>query len=178
MMPFVSRTRRDVGATQDTPGGHWGATGTAAVLALMTGQADPHDPEIGPLIVVNPMEIGITGWGSWNEQPYQSGHTNNVVTNESAEQGMGVGPERLWGHYPHATNPNPFRNMNAMQRDGGLVPGANVYRPEVAAYWAGALGMQAQQAHGKQRASGYPTVNQTPSVPFVATVQPLTPGGY
>ena len=177
MRPFISRTRRDVGATHDTPGGK-GPVRYDSVLAALTGQVDPHDPEIGPLIVVNPLEIGTTGWGPWNEQPYQSGHTNNVVTNESAEQGHGVGPERLWGHYPHATNPNPFRNMNALHRDGGLVTAANVYRPEVAAYWVGALEQQAGQAPFKNRASGYPTVNQAPSVPFVATVAPMTPGGY
>ena len=180
MNPFVTRTRRDVGATHDTPGGKGPAGYTRqALLNALMGQVDPHDPEIGPLIVVNPLELGITGWGPPNEQPYQSGHTNNVRTNQSAEQGMGVGPERkAGGHYPHATNPNPFRNLNAMQRDGGLVQGANVYRPEVVAYWAGALVQQAGQAPSKQRASGYPTVNQVPSVPFVSTVAPMTPGGY
>lgn len=180
MIPFVSRSRRDVGATMDTPGGKGPAGYTSAqILAHMTGQVDPHDPETGPLIVVNPMEIGPTGWGPPNEQPYQSGHTNNVVTNESAELGMGVGPERrLGGHYPHATNPNPFRNLNALQRDGGLIPGANVYRPEVVAYWAGALENEAGWAPTKHRGSGYPTVNQAPSVPYVSTIPPVTPGGY
>lgn len=178
MMPFVTRTRRDVGATQPTHGVHSPA-GYGDVTHAMTGQVDPHDPQIGPLIVVNPQELGITGWGPPNEQPYQSGHTNNIRTNHSAELGMGVGPERKHGgHYPHATNPNPFRNLNAMQRDGGLVAGANIYRPEVVAYWSGALQHETGWAPAKQRASGYPTVNQTPSVPFVSTVRPMTPGGY
>ena len=180
MMPFISRTRRDVGATRDTPGGKGPVGYTSAdVLAHMTGQVDPHDPDTGPLIIVNPWEIGPTGWGPFNEQPYFTGHTQNVRTDQSAELGMGVGPERArGGHYPHATQPNPFRNKNCLQRAGGLVQGADVYRPETAAYWARALGVIQGAEPAKRRGAGYPTVNQTPSVPYVAVVPPVMPGGY
>lgn len=174
--PHVTLSRRELYSTADTPGVH--GPQLLDVTAMMVNQVDPHDPEIGPMIIVNPREFGITGWGDWNSQQFQSGHTNNVVTNESAEQGWGIGPERQWGHYPTPDQPNPYRNLNAWQRSGTDTYNANIYRPEVTAYWAQALGYQLSQAAVKQRASGYPTVNQTPSVPFVSTIPPMSPGGY
>lgn len=152
--------------------------GGASVLSRISGQVDPHNPETGPSVVVNPREFGITGWGDPNRQQFQSGHSQNVVTNESAEQGWGVGPERAWPHYPTPDNPNPYRNLNVYQRSGTDTYSTLIYRPEVVAYWAQALGLSLSQAPVKQRSPVNPVVNQEPSVPFVTTIAPISPGGY
>jgi hypothetical protein len=159
------------------PGVH-GAGGTLDVLEHISGQVDPHDPAIGPEIIVNPREQLPTGWGSENEQQFQSGHTNNLPTNRSAEQGYGVGPERRWAHYPHVEQPNPFRMLNAFQRSGGDSYSTLVYRPEVVAFWAQALDRELQTTQTRNVGPLAPVVNQAPSVPFVSTVPPTTPGGY
>ena len=174
--PYATYAGRLIESTQDTPGIHGPAI--RDVHAMIAGQVDPHDPEIGAQIIVNPREFGITGWGDLNSQQFQSGHTNAMPQNDAAEQGFGVGPERKWGHYPTADNPNPFRNRNALQRSGGDTYSGLVYRPVVAAYWAQAIGHELSQVPVKQRASGYGTVEVAPSVPFVTTVAPITPGGY
>lgn len=161
---------------QDTKGVH--GPQQRDLIAMLMGQVDPHDPEIDAQIVVLPREFGITGWGDPNNQQFQSGHTNNLITNDSSEQGWGVGPERKWGHYPTPDNPNPYRMLNALQRSGGDSYSDMIYRPEVTAYWAQALGQNLTQEKVKQRASGYRTVNQTPSVPYVSTIPPMSPGGY
>ena len=152
--------------------------GTRDVYEMIFGQVDPRDPPIDAQIIVNPAESEPTGWGAPNLQQFQSGHVNNLVTNPSAEQGHGVGPERAWAHYPHATNPNPFRRMPCFLRDGGDTYSADIYRPEVVAYWANAL-LHEQAAFPVKHAmvpSG--VVNQEPTQPYVATVPPLSPGGY
>jgi hypothetical protein len=152
--------------------------GGGDVEAWIDGQLDPSDPEIDAQTIVNPLNSPPTGWGSPNDQQYQSGKTNNVTTNESAEQGMGVGPERKWPHFPHATNPNPFRNLNVLQRSGMDTYSTDIYRPEVVAFWAQALENNIGQAPVKQRSRVNPVVNQAQSVPFVETVPPVSPGGY
>jgi hypothetical protein len=166
----------DYTATRWTPGVHGG---TLDVLSKLGGQVDPHEPEIGPAIVVNPREFGIPGWGDWNNQQFQSGHTNNLVTNESADQGWGVGPERVWPHYPTPDNPNPYRAKNIHRRMGTDTYSDMIYRPEVVAYWAQALGLELTQEKVKHRFTGRVVVNnQAPSVPYVTTVTPMSPGGY
>ncbi|HEX6461106.1 MAG TPA: hypothetical protein VF032_19475 [Thermoleophilaceae bacterium] len=152
-------------------------TGTLGVYELLSGQVDPQFPP-GVVTVVNPAESPPTGWGDFNAQQFQSAHTNALPTNESAEQGYGVGPERKWAHYPHATNPNPFRRMAAFQRDGGDAYSLEVYRPEDVAYWPGGLAYEAAAAPVKVRQRPGAVANQAPSQPFVATVAPLSPGGY
>lgn len=152
--------------------------GSRDVHELIFGQVDPHDPPIDALVVVNPAEAGPTGWGAPNLQQFQSSHTNALQTNESAEQGYGVGPEREWAHYPHATNPNPFRRAAAFQRDGGDTYSALIYRPEVVAYWSNALAHEAAATPVKMAMRPDPVVVQPPSVPFVDAVPPISPGGY
>ena len=152
--------------------------GTADVHELIHGQLSPSEPGIDALVVVNPAESGPTGWGAPNLQQFQSGHTNNLRTNESAEQGFGVGPEREWGHYPHATNPNPFRRMPAFQRDGGDTYSAMVYRPEVVAYWSMALAHEHAATPVKVAMRPDPIVVQPPSMPYSSAVPPISPGGY
>jgi hypothetical protein len=153
------------------------------VFEMLSGQVDPRNPP-GVLVVVNPAESPPTGWGAFNDQQFQSGHTNNLRTNESAEQGYGVGPERAWAHYPHATNPNPFRRMGAFARDGGDAYSADIYRPEVVAYWANALAHERAAAPVKVRQRPGAVANQAASQPFVSTVPDLgpsplmSPGGY
>jgi hypothetical protein len=139
------------------------------------GQVDPRNPPIDALVVVNPAESPPTGWGAENLQQFQSGHVNNLVTNPSAEQGFGVGPERQWAHYPHASNPNPFRRMAAFLRDGGDTYSTQVYRPEVVAYWANALAHEYAATPVKHAMRPDPVVNQAPSQPYV---QAVSPGGY
>lgn len=165
--------------------------------------ASSMDFYLGPAIVVNSEESGVTGWGDANgslidegvtdhgetqgddydtftrgDQPvtlqlFQTGHTQNLVTEPSAEYGYGVGPERRLSHYPYADQPNPFRNHDAYGR-WALEDGER-YRPEVVAYWSQALGYELSQATVKQRSPVNPIVDQPPSQPFTDS---LTPGGY
>lgn len=152
---------------------------TRDVHELIHGPVDPRYPAIDAQVIVNPAESLPTGWGAPNVQQFQSSHTNNLRTNQSAEQGYGVGPERQWGHYPHAENPNPFRRMIAFQRDGGDSYSADVYRPEVVAYWANALAHEQAAAPVKNAMRPDPVVNQAPSVPYVQAIPDLlSPGGY
>lgn len=148
-------------------------------LALFFGgQVDPAEPHTGPLTYVLPAESPPTGWGSANEQQYQTGHTQNVVTHPSMEQGQGVGPERAWPHYPHAENPNPFRMLNAMQRSGMDSYSPDVYRPEVVAYWEQALDVNQAAARTRHRGPVNPVIDQAPSVPYVDTIPQYGAGGY
>lgn len=128
-------------------------------------------------VVVNPREFGPTGWGDYNNQLFHSGHTQNIPTNESAEQGMGVGPERKWPHYPTPDQPNPYRNMGIYQRNGTDGYSLYIYRNVAAAYWAQAIGYELSQAQVRHRSTPYGTTQQPPSVPFVSTVTPIGPGG-
>jgi hypothetical protein len=153
-------------------------SGTRDVHDLIFGPVDPRDPPALPLVVVNPAESAPTGWGAPNVQQFQSGHTNNLITNEAAEQGYGVGPERQWAHYPHAVNPNPYRRMGAFLRDGGDTYSTDIYRPEVVAYWANALAHEAAATPVKHAMRPDPVVNQPPSQPYVQTVASISPGGY
>jgi hypothetical protein len=152
-------------------------SGTRDVYDLINGMVDPLDPPIDAQIIVNPAEAGPTGWGAPNLQPFQSSHTNALGTNQSAEQGYGVGPERAWAHYPHVTNPNPFRRMAAFQRDGGDTYSTLIYRPEIVAFWANALAHEAAAAPVKNAMRPDPVLNQAPSMPYVQSV-PTSPGGY
>jgi hypothetical protein len=153
-------------------------SGTRDVYELINGQVDPRNPPIDAQIIVNPAESLPTGWGAPNDQQFQSSHTNTLPTNPSAEQGFGVGPERAWAHYPHATNPNPFRRMAAFLRDGGDSYSTLVYRPEVVAFWAQALAHEAAAAPVKHAMRPDPVVNPFPSMPYVEAVAASSPGGY
>lgn len=173
------------GAFVSTPPVSAGAAVTAGthsaprdIRQLIAGQADPHDPEIGPLIVVNPAEYGETGWGDDNAQAFQSGHTNALPTNASASQGFGVGPERRWAHYPYVDQPNPFRRANVLARDGGDGYSPLVYRPEVVAYWHQALVHELQAEPMRRRGSGYPVIADPATAAFVDVTQPVSAGGY
>jgi hypothetical protein len=145
--------------------------------AAFDGHASPDTPDLGPLIVVNPEEDEPTGWGPPNHQQYQSGHSQNVRTNQSAEQGMGVGPERQWAHYPHVEQPNPYRNINVLQRSGMDAYSPNVYRAEAVAYWALGLQVEGLSAGTRNRSPVAPVVNQVPNVPYVSTI-PAFNAGY
>lgn len=143
------------------------------ITLYMDGALGPNEPPIGPQVVVNPAESPPTGWGAPNHQQFQTGHTQNVPTNESAEQGKGVGPERKWPHYPHAENPNPYRSLNAWQRAGTDDYSNDIYRVEAAAFWYQGIIDSLQHAPDKQRTMPNPVMNQAPSVPFVQVVPPL-----
>jgi hypothetical protein len=150
---------------------HFGISGN--ITQYFNGEVSPYEPFIGPLIIVNPAESPPTGWGSPNNQNFATGHTSNVPTNESAEQGMGVGPERKWPHYPHAENPNPFRALNVWRRSGTDTYSSQVYRAEAAAYWHQGIIDSLQHAPDKQRSPVNPIIGQAPSVPYVDSVPPL-----
>lgn len=145
----------------------------ADISGYWTGQVSNVEPRIGPQIVVNPAESPPTGWGAPNDQQFQTGHTQNVPTNPSAEQGFGVGPERKWPHYPHAVNTNPFRSLNAWQRSGTDNYSSQIYRAESSAFWYQAIIDSLQHTPDKQRSPVNPVINQAPSVPYVATVTPM-----
>src|SRR6516164_8608563 len=70
--------------------------------------------------VVNNAVYGPQGFGDWNAQPFQSGHTQITLANPAQEQGWGVGPARRWAHYPKTESPNPARNEGQHLRNGEL----------------------------------------------------------
>lgn len=123
---------------------------------------------------VNVQQYGPTGFGNWNDgmAVFQSGHSQNVVSNPAAEQGWGVGPARRWAHYPHEESPNPFRNEGQHLRNGQL--------PWVTAdsslYERTQLAWEQQWAQFKHRSPVAPVVPVPQSVPFVQTI-PTYSGG-
>lgn len=141
---------------------------TENVYALMAGPNDAHIVDHGPIMVVMPLQLGRPGLGPDNAQQFQSGHSQNLKTNPSAEQGIGRAPGQQWAHYPHVTQPNPFRNLGVRSRDGGDGYSSEVYRPEVAAIWLQAIA--AEQAAIKFQSPVTPVVNQPVSVPYVLAV--------
>lgn len=122
--------------------------------------------------VVNPAVYGPQGFGDWNVQPYESGHTQIIQANPSSEQGWGVGPARQWAHYPKTDSPNPARNEGQHLRNGDL--------PWVTAdsilYYRTQLAWEQQWDPYKYRSPVSPVVPVAQSVPFVQTV-PTFGGG-
>ena len=121
---------------------------------------------------VNNAVHGPQGFGDWNVQPYETGHTQNIVSDPSTEQGWGVGPARRWAHYPKVESPNPYRNFGAHLRNGAL--------PWVVAdsslYERSQLAWEQQWDQFKFRSPVNPVIGVAPSVPFVQTV-PTYGGG-
>lgn len=122
---------------------------------------------------VNPEVVGPTGFGPWtSEDTFQTGHSQNIVSNPASEQGWGVGPARRWSHYPTDDAPNPARNMGQHLRNGQL--------PWVTAtstlYERSQLAFEQQWAPYKRRSPVAPVVPVAPSVPFTQTV-PTYSGG-
>lgn len=169
---------------------------TELAAEISTGRGGPDVYYEGPDIVVNSRPIGPVGWGDQNgslidlgsetdnndyddfvqlvpQQLFQTGHTQNRVTEDSAEYGMGVGPERKRCHYPYVDQPNPYRRHDAYGR--WALGDDSRYRQEVVAYWAQAQDYEMLMASSKQRSPVNPIVDQFPSQPFVES---LTPGGY
>jgi hypothetical protein len=122
---------------------------------------------------VNPEVLGPTGYGPYNDETnFQTGHSQNVVSNPASEQGWGVGPARRWAHYPHSSSPNPLRNMGQHLRNGQLpwVTADSSYYERTQLAW------EQQWAPFKHRSPVSPVVPVAPSVPFVQTV-PTYGGG-
>jgi hypothetical protein len=121
---------------------------------------------------VNPGVHGPTGFGDWNVQAYETGHTQNIPSDPSKEQGWGVGPARRWAHYPHDELPNYARNMGQHLRMGQL--------PWVTAsstlYERSQLEWEQQWDPYKFRSPVAPNVPLAPSVPYGHTV-PTYSGG-
>ena len=128
--------------------------------------------EAWPETVVNNRSIGPMGFGTWNEQPYYTGHSQNIPSNPGSEQGWGVGPARRWAHYPRVDSPNPARNDGQHLRNGSL--------PWVTAdsslYERTQLAWEQQWDPYKYRRTPSAVVQVAPSVPFVQTVQPYAGG--
>jgi hypothetical protein len=122
--------------------------------------------------VVNNAVYGPQGFGDWNVQAYQTGHTQNVVSDPAKEQGWGVGPARRWAHYPKTESPNPARNEGQHLRNGQL--------PWVTdtswLYYRAGLAREQLWAPYKQRSPVAPVVPVPPSVPYVQVV-PTYSGG-
>jgi hypothetical protein len=122
---------------------------------------------------VNVQQYGPTGLGPWtNQDEFQTGHSQNVVSNPAAEQGWGVGPARRWSHFPVEDSPNPFRNRMVHLRNGEL--------PWVTStsslYERSQLAWEQQWDQYKRRSPVAPVVQVPVSVPFVQTV-PTYSGG-
>jgi hypothetical protein len=122
---------------------------------------------------VNTGIIGPTGIGPYNDETkYESGHTQIIQSNPSAEQGWGVGPARRWAHYPIEQNVNPFRNRMVHCRNGEL---PWVYA-DTQLYYRTQLEVEQQWDPYKQRSPVSPIVGVPASVPF-STVVPTFGGG-
>ena len=122
---------------------------------------------------VNVGVIGPTGYGPYNDPTdFQTGHSQNVVSNPAAEQGWGVGPARRWAHYPISTLPNPFRNVTVHLRNGELpwVVADSSYYERTQLAW------EQQWDKYKRRSPVAPVVPVPQSVPFTQTV-PTFSGG-
>jgi hypothetical protein len=115
---------------------------------------------------------GPTGYGDFNEQAYQTGHTQVVQSDPSSEQGWGVGPARRWAHYPKSDGPNAARNFGQHLRNGQL--------PWVVAdsslYERSQLAWEQQFAPVKARSPVAPVVPLAANVPYSQTV-PAYGGG-
>jgi hypothetical protein len=123
---------------------------------------------------VNPEVLGPTGYGPWNDPSnYQTGHSQNILSNPASEQGWGVGPARAWAHYPQSECPNPDRNMGQHLRNGQYP----YVSAETALYYRTQLEWEQQWAGYKFRSPVAPVANVPPSVPFVQTV-PTYGGGF
>ena len=122
--------------------------------------------------VVNNAVYGPQGFGDWNVQAYESGHTQIVQANPAAEQGWGVGPARRWAHYPKVESPNFARNFGTHFRNGQL-PWVSV---ESSLYERSQLAREQHWSPFKQRSPVAPVVPVAPSVPYVQTV-PTFSGG-
>ena len=124
---------------------------------------------------VNLTITGLPGYGSFNEQPFFTGHSQIVQANPASEQGWGVGPARRWAHYPFSQLDNPARNAGAGHLRMGQLPWA--YSEQNMLYYRTQLIWEQQWAPYKQRIPVNPQVPVAPSVPF-AQVVPTYAGGY
>jgi hypothetical protein len=122
--------------------------------------------------VVNPAVHGPQGFGDWNVQPYESGHSQNIPSNPAAEQGWGVGPARRWAHYPKVESPNPARNEGQHLRNGSLPWSV----ASTWLYYRTQLAWEEQWSPYKYRRPVPVNVPVAQSVPFVQTV-PTFAGG-
>jgi hypothetical protein len=116
---------------------------------------------------VNLTIAGIAGWGDWQTQPYETGHSQITVANPGSEQGWGVGPARRWMHYPFSQLDNPARNAANHLRNGDL-PWA--YSEQNMLYYRSQLAWEQQWDKYKQRGPVTPVVPVASTVPFVQTV--------
>jgi hypothetical protein len=126
------------------------------------------------MVWVNPEVIGPTGFGPWNDGAavFETGHSQNVLSNPGSEQGWGMDPARKWAHYPHDDAPNPDRNMGQHLRNGQL-PWVTA---NSALYFRTQLAWEEQWAAYKHRSPIARVVPVPPSVPYVQTV-PTYGGG-
>lgn len=140
-----------------------------------------HDVINGPTPSAAPEEewvnltiTGKPGYGSFNEQPFYTGHSQIVVSNPGAEQGWGVGPARRWAHYPFSQLDNPTRNAKNHLRMGQL-PWA--YSEQNMLYYRTQLIWEQQWDPYKRRGPVNPVVPVATTVPYTQTV-PTFGGGY
>lgn len=66
-------------------------------------------------------QYGAPPPGAPNQQPFQSGHTQVTVHNQSAEQGWGADPAFAWPRYPHMENHARAYNWGTARRNGGYL---------------------------------------------------------
>lgn len=140
---------------------------------LLHAQLNDETPNVASALEwVNPAVTMPPNFGAWNEQWFESGHTQAIPSNPSAEQGWGVGPARRWARWPFSELTNPFRNRMVHMRNGEL---PWVYA-DTALYWRTQEEWQQQWDGVKFRSPVAPVVGVPASVPFVATV-PAYGGG-
>jgi hypothetical protein len=141
--------------------------GTEDVYALIAGPNNAQAQNLGPLFYVPVWQAEPAGLGPPNQQQFQSGHTQNVKQNPSAEQGIGRSPGQRWPHYPHVQQFNPFRRTQVLQRDGQDGYSSQVYRPEISLIHLQAL--YQNQASIKFQ-SPMAVINPAPSIPYTFAV--------
>lgn len=139
---------------------------------------NPSNLLLAPSALFVPVEqLGKPGVGPDNFQQFQSGVTNAIPDNPSAEQGMGRAPGWQWAHMPHVQQFNPARLAGAYMQDGG---GFHAFSERVQRSPIWPEGYLNYAQHPNQHAvwPGIATINQPETPAFVESVPPIMPGGY
>lgn len=111
--------------------------------------------------------------GAPNDQPFQSGHTQITVLNQSAEQGYGQDPALRWARYPHYSNSFPGYAAGTHRRNGGYPAEKNFLQMYEIISEGQIRDMSAR--HTKQHRVFGAIVADAPTVPHTYNVTPIDP---
>jgi hypothetical protein len=121
-------------------------------------------------VVVNPDEIGPTGWGPLQDNPYRTAHTTITTRDYSIDRPIG---KSIFAHYPRPRLINPYRNAQTRFRDGMDVSDLT-YRPVRETVHGAGRNTSVRDRDNRMRGSGAGTIEDPLSVPYVETVPPVS----